>query len=131
MPARSKFRGAIAQLVERLNGIQEVRGSTPLSSTHQRPPILLNTRIGGLCHFYSLAQSLTDFLTIPVKTALEVSDEGHRRPVAQTGPRARDRSARTIPCLHRAPDSPRCAPLPSPFSAGGSSPSPSPSPVRR
>jgi hypothetical protein len=25
--------GAIAQLVERLNGIQEVRGSTPLGST--------------------------------------------------------------------------------------------------
>jgi hypothetical protein len=27
------WRGAIAQLVERLNGIQEVRGSTPLGST--------------------------------------------------------------------------------------------------
>jgi hypothetical protein len=26
-------RGAVAQLEERLNGIQEVRGSTPLSST--------------------------------------------------------------------------------------------------
>ena len=26
--------GAIAQLVERLNGIQEVRGSTPLGSTN-------------------------------------------------------------------------------------------------
>ena len=26
-------KGVIAQLVERLNGIQEVRGSTPLSST--------------------------------------------------------------------------------------------------
>jgi hypothetical protein len=29
--------GAIAQLVERLNGIQEVSGSTPLSST-MKPP---------------------------------------------------------------------------------------------
>ena len=29
----SKPDGAIAQLVERLNGIQEVRGSTPLGST--------------------------------------------------------------------------------------------------
>ena len=28
--------GAIAQLVERLNGIQEVSGSTPLSSTKHR-----------------------------------------------------------------------------------------------
>ena len=28
-------RGGIAQLVERLNGIQEVRGSTPLVSTNQ------------------------------------------------------------------------------------------------
>jgi hypothetical protein len=27
--------GAIAQLVERLNGIQEVSGSTPLSSTNK------------------------------------------------------------------------------------------------
>ena len=27
------WNGAIAQLVERLNGIQEVRGSTPLGST--------------------------------------------------------------------------------------------------
>ena len=27
--------GAIAQLVERLNGIQEVRGSTPLGSTNK------------------------------------------------------------------------------------------------
>ena len=30
--------GAVAHLVERLNGIQEVRGSTPLSSTILRPP---------------------------------------------------------------------------------------------
>gem|GEM_PF-4381694 len=30
-------RGAIAQLVERLNGIQEVSGSTPLSSTRVNP----------------------------------------------------------------------------------------------
>ena len=29
----TKFSGAVAQLGERLNGIQEVRGSTPLSST--------------------------------------------------------------------------------------------------
>ncbi len=29
--------GAIAQLVERLNGIQEVRGSTPLGSTDNSP----------------------------------------------------------------------------------------------
>jgi hypothetical protein len=27
-------RGALAQLVERLHGMQEVRGSNPLSSTH-------------------------------------------------------------------------------------------------
>ena len=30
-----QFSGAIAQLVERLHGMQEVRGSTPLSSTGQ------------------------------------------------------------------------------------------------
>jgi hypothetical protein len=29
------MRGAIAQLGERLNGIQEVRGSTPLGSTNK------------------------------------------------------------------------------------------------
>ena len=29
---RGRSRGAVAQLVERLNGIQEVRGSNPLSS---------------------------------------------------------------------------------------------------
>ena len=31
--------GAIAQLVERLNGIQEVSGSTPLSSTNKAPRV--------------------------------------------------------------------------------------------
>ena len=34
-------RGGIAQLVERLNGIQEVRGSTPLISTTQDPVELI------------------------------------------------------------------------------------------
>ena len=31
------WRGVVAQLVERLNGIQEVRGSNPLGSTSLRP----------------------------------------------------------------------------------------------
>jgi hypothetical protein len=31
--ARSKRRGALAQLVERLNGIEKVSGSNPLCST--------------------------------------------------------------------------------------------------
>ena len=30
---KNRLSGAVAQLGERLNGIQEVRGSTPLSST--------------------------------------------------------------------------------------------------
>ena len=32
-----RFGGVVAQLVERLNGIQEVRGSTPLGSTTANP----------------------------------------------------------------------------------------------
>ena len=32
------LRGAVAQLGERLNGIEEVRGSNPLSSTEGAPP---------------------------------------------------------------------------------------------
>ena len=34
--------GAIAQLGERLNGIQEVRGSTPLGSTFSEFPLFFN-----------------------------------------------------------------------------------------
>jgi hypothetical protein len=34
--AQTIAQGAVAQLGERLNGIQEVRGSNPLSSTHHR-----------------------------------------------------------------------------------------------
>lgn len=42
--------GGIAQLVERLNGIQKVSGSTPLTST-----ILIITPVymTGFCFFYS------------------------------------------------------------------------------
>ena len=32
-PALSQVNGVLAQLVERLNGIEEVRGSNPLGST--------------------------------------------------------------------------------------------------
>ena len=35
----SAFRGAIAQLEERLHGMQKVRGSSPRGSTNERPPI--------------------------------------------------------------------------------------------
>ena len=42
--------GAIAQLVERLNGIQEVSGSTPLSST-----IKARTETSGPCPFLDLS----------------------------------------------------------------------------
>ena len=31
--------GVVAQLVERLNGIQEVRGSNPLGSTIRKTPV--------------------------------------------------------------------------------------------
>ncbi len=37
--------GGLAQLVERLNGIQEVRGSTPLSST--TPPVNVISTLAG------------------------------------------------------------------------------------
>ena len=42
-----RFGGVVAQLVERLNGIQEVRGSNPLGSTTQSPvdsPALSTTK---------------------------------------------------------------------------------------
>ena len=40
--------GGLAQLVERLNGIQEVRGSTPLSSTTHRPA-RISAPAGSFC----------------------------------------------------------------------------------
>ena len=39
------FRGVVAQLGERLNGIQEVRGSSPLSSILEEPPLLPGTYV--------------------------------------------------------------------------------------
>ena len=38
--ARFRLNGDIAQLVERLNGIEKVRGSTPLISTIRRSEVL-------------------------------------------------------------------------------------------
>ena len=39
---RGLFVGGIAQLVERLNGIQEVRGSNPLTSTIRKDCFLIS-----------------------------------------------------------------------------------------
>ena len=48
-------RGAVAQLEERLNGIQEVRGSTPLSSTKIRQELqwVGNRQVAGLLHCWA------------------------------------------------------------------------------
>jgi hypothetical protein len=58
---RGHARGALAQLVARFHGMEEVRGSSPLSSTHNFPwsgakrisvisaLCLVLTRRGGLC----------------------------------------------------------------------------------
>ena len=42
-----RWRGAIAQLVERLHGMQEVRGSSPLSSTMTWSDAMRAWKIGG------------------------------------------------------------------------------------
>src|SRR5262245_37360443 len=44
--ADQRFRGAVAQLGERLNGIQEVGGSIPLSSTRGSPVLSPAQRAG-------------------------------------------------------------------------------------
>src|SRR5215212_4680438 len=36
-PGRKRHQGALAQLVARFHGMEEVRGSSPLSSTHYFP----------------------------------------------------------------------------------------------
>ena len=61
--------GGVAQLVERLNGIQEVRGSTPLISTKRRSP--MNTGLQAHRTFifitqnHPLTQALTQILFVP------------------------------------------------------------------
>ncbi len=42
--AEARSRGAVAQLGERLNGIQEVDGSIPFSSTNDPTPVVTMTK---------------------------------------------------------------------------------------
>ena len=55
------FFGDIAQLVERLNGIEKVRGSTPLISTIPNPILSLFCWVfiisGSLLHFIGIQQT--------------------------------------------------------------------------
>ena len=44
-------RGAVAQLGERLNGIQEAVGSIPSSSTRNLKPPIITQMVGGFCYF--------------------------------------------------------------------------------
>lgn len=61
--------GGVAQLVERLNGIQEVRGSTPLISTKRKSP--MNTWLQAhrtssfVTQNHPLTQALTQILFVP------------------------------------------------------------------
>ena len=50
--------GAIAQLVERFHGMEEVRGSIPLSSTQNRRSEAYSGRLRGLSIFANVASWL-------------------------------------------------------------------------
>ena len=61
--------GGVAQLVERLNGIQEVRGSTPLISTKRKSPMNTGLQAHRTSSFvtqnHPLTQALTQILFVP------------------------------------------------------------------
>ena len=67
--------GGIAQLGERLNGIQEVSGSIPLISTIESPETV---RVSGLFVFWVGTKKAALSNTFPALTAGEVCDEGVR-----------------------------------------------------
>ncbi len=63
-PFETGREGALAQLVERFNGIEEVSGSTPLRSTSLRHPGV-GARIGG-----PIARGVRSFFQAPMKNVL-------------------------------------------------------------
>ena len=80
--------GAIAQLGERLNGIQEVRGSTPLGSTRNGlRKILLGHKRRGLTHV-----SMIRALHRPIRLREDFSTR-RKRAVTGKSPASRTRHA--------------------------------------
>ena len=66
-PAKLKSRtvGGVAQLGERLNGIQEVRGSTPLTSTQQRKTLQNhNSEASFFCFFRPCTTSPQEIISV-------------------------------------------------------------------
>ena len=57
--------GGVAQLVERLNGIQEVRGSTPLISTKRKSPMNTGLQAHRTSSFVTQNHPLTQILFVP------------------------------------------------------------------